>query len=102
MILFVENLKLIIEIDGYSHNFKYGEDKLRDEKLLKNGYSVLRVSEHEVKYDLDNIVRTIENKIYELEQSIPQPPLKRGNKPKIELKELLEIPLWKRGSGGFL
>ncbi|MBN2664326.1 MAG: DUF559 domain-containing protein [Bacteroidales bacterium] len=44
-------LKLIIEIEGYSHNFKYEEDKIRDEKLLKYGYCVLRVTEHEVKYN---------------------------------------------------
>jgi len=70
-------LKLIIEIDGYSHNFKYEEDKLRDEKLSKAGYIVLRITEHEVKYDIDNVIRIIENKIHELEQ-IPLTPFGKG------------------------
>jgi very-short-patch-repair endonuclease len=70
-------LKLIIEIDGYSHNFKYNEDKIRDEKLLNYAYCVLRFTEHEVKYDLENVIRTIENRIYELERSIPLAPFEK-------------------------
>jgi very-short-patch-repair endonuclease len=71
-------LKLIIEIDGYSHDFKYKEDKIRDKKLLNCDYCVLRFTEHEVKYDLENVIRTIENRIHELEQSIPLAPFKKG------------------------
>lgn len=56
-------LKLIIEIDGYSHNFKYKEDMERDAQLQKMGYTILRFSEHNVKHDLDNVVRSIENAI---------------------------------------
>ncbi len=52
-------LKLIIEIDGYSHNFKHEEDILRDKELEKIGYKTLRFSEYQVKYDLDNIIRAI-------------------------------------------
>ncbi|HEX6983222.1 MAG TPA: DUF559 domain-containing protein [Balneolaceae bacterium] len=33
-------LKLIIEIDGYSHRFKEEEDKDRDEWLAKLGYTL--------------------------------------------------------------
>lgn len=36
-------LKLIIEVDGYSHNFKYEKDKLRDEQLSELGYAVVRI-----------------------------------------------------------
>ena len=72
-------LKLIIEVDGYSHNFKHEEDKKRDETLKKYGYYVLRVSEHEVKYDLNNVIRTIEFKISELEKSIPLAPFSKGD-----------------------
>gem|GEM_PF-2269328 len=71
-------LKLIIEIDGYSHNFKYEEDKIRDEKLSELGYSVIRFTEHEVKYELKKVIRTIENRIHELEQSIPPTPFAKG------------------------
>lgn len=53
-------LKLIIEVDGYSHNFKYDQDLLRDEKLAEKGYKVLRFSERDVKSDLGNVIRVIE------------------------------------------
>ena len=60
-------LKLIIEIDGYSHDFKFDEDNIRDQKLNNAGYSVLRFSEQSVRYDLDNVVAEIQMKIEELE-----------------------------------
>ena len=60
-------LKLIIEVDGYSHNFKYKEDIKRDKKLSEYGYTVLRITEHDVIYDIDNTIRTIESKVVELE-----------------------------------
>ena len=60
-------LKLIIEIDGYSHYFKYEQDKLRDKKLAEFGYTILRFEEWEVINNLDNVIRVIELKIKELE-----------------------------------
>jgi very-short-patch-repair endonuclease len=61
-------LRLIIEIDGYSHNFKYEEDLNRDKLLNELGYKVIRVFEQEVRHDLDNVVRVIENEIEEIER----------------------------------
>ncbi len=60
-------LKLIIEIDGYSHQFKEPQDRIREEELNKMGYLVLRFTEAEVKKRLDHVVAVIENKIKELE-----------------------------------
>lgn len=54
-------LKLIIEIDGYSPNFKYNEDTLRDKKLKKLGYTVIRFSEKEIRDDIDNVIRVLES-----------------------------------------
>ena len=34
--------KLIVEIDGSSHEGVYEQDKLREEFLIKNGYRVIR------------------------------------------------------------
>jgi len=72
-------LKLIIEIDGYSHTFKVKEDELRDRELNKLGFEVLRFSEGEVRNNLDLVLNAlsvfIENK---LEQHTPQSPLDRG------------------------
>ncbi len=62
-------LKLIIEVDGYSHQFKYSKDKNRDFVLSKLGYTVLRFQEAEIKYDLDNVVRNISDYIENFEKS---------------------------------
>ena len=60
-------LKLIIEVDGYSHRFKVDQDKNRDNTLTNSGYSVLRISEYDVKFNFDNTIRVIEAKIEEIE-----------------------------------
>lgn len=59
-------LKLIIEIDGHSHNFKAEKDKQRDLELNELGFTVLRFSESEVRNNLDLVLNSlstfIENK----------------------------------------
>jgi len=54
-------VKLVIEIDGYSHNFKYEEDKLRDKRLEELGFTVVRFSEKEIQNDLRNVIRVLED-----------------------------------------
>jgi len=61
-------LKLVIEIDGYSHNFKQEKDALRDNNLKKLDYDVLRISEHDVKYNFENVQRVVISKIEELKR----------------------------------
>jgi len=61
-------LKLIIEIDGYSHDFKYEQDIERDRFMNSHGYCVLRFSEQQVRHELDNVAETIENEILRLKQ----------------------------------
>ena len=46
--------KLIIEIDGYSHNFKYDEDMTRDQHLRELGYTVVRFREKDIKININN------------------------------------------------
>ena len=64
-------IKLIIEVDGYSHQFKYEEDIIRDTQMKKLGYSVLRFSEHQVRTDLQNVIRCIEKFIDEINPPAP-------------------------------
>ena len=59
-------LKLVIEVDGSSHNFKHEEDNLRDMKLHNLGYEVLRVSEHDVTHNFENVSRAVVSKVDEL------------------------------------
>jgi very-short-patch-repair endonuclease len=54
-------LKLIIEVDGYSHNSKNNQDKLRDERLSELGYTVVRFSEKEIRNDIKNVIRVLES-----------------------------------------
>lgn len=60
-------LKLAIEIDGYSHNFTYEKDIEKDEYLKSIGYKVLRFSEKGIKYDMNNVIRSIELTIKSIE-----------------------------------
>ncbi len=60
-----KELKLIIEVDGYSHNFKIEEDIARDKILTDLGYSVLRFTDEEILNDLPNVQRMLESWITE-------------------------------------
>ena len=59
--------KLIIEIDGYSHNFKYEKDIERENFLKGLGYRILRFREFEVKHDIDNVMLKIEHCVLNME-----------------------------------
>ncbi len=71
-------LKIVIEIDGYSHNFKYDEDVKRDKTLNELGYKVVRFSEYQVMNDLPNVIRALEIEVADRKESIPQPPFLTG------------------------
>ncbi|WP_319479149.1 DUF559 domain-containing protein [uncultured Draconibacterium sp.] len=52
-------LKLIIEIDGYSHFVKSEEDYTRQKELEDFGYQIIRFSEAMVIYRIDEVVAEI-------------------------------------------
>ena len=58
-------LKLIIEVDGSSHDYKQKEDLVRDQELNSLGYEVLRIKDHDVKRDFNNVCRVIVLKVEE-------------------------------------
>ena len=55
-------LKLIVEIDGYSHQFEhvYENDETRQKTLEDLGYHFLRFTDDEVIKDFNNVIRTFE------------------------------------------
>jgi len=55
-------LKLIIEIDGYSHHFEdvYEKDVKRQSEIEKLGYTFIRFADDEVMNDFNNMIRTFE------------------------------------------
>ena len=62
-------LKLVIELDGYTHLFE--DTQLKDEKKQKAleqvGLHVLRFLDEEVMHDIDNVLRVVESYIEEFE-----------------------------------
>jgi very-short-patch-repair endonuclease len=78
-----KELRLIIEIDGESHEHEnqWYKDQSRQQELEDHGFTVLRFLDEEVFKDLENVSRVIEHWI---ESHPPAPPIRRG----ILLKEL--------------
>ena len=56
---FCMKLRLVIEIDGASHNFQAEYDLKRQRNLEKLGLTVLRFTEKEVRRDIQNVLRSI-------------------------------------------
>ncbi len=52
---FCKELKLIIEIDGVTHNEKLVDDQLKDKKLNLAGYHVLRFTDEQVMNNLEGV-----------------------------------------------
>lgn len=59
------DLKLAIEIDGSQHLLpdRVISDNMKDKKLIKNGWSIIRFSSNEVTRNFENIFNVIINKI---------------------------------------
>jgi very-short-patch-repair endonuclease len=52
-------LKLVLEIDGDSHEGKEESDKIRQEKLESKGLTILRYWDSDVKNNVDGIVEQL-------------------------------------------
>jgi len=52
-------LKLVVELDGMSHDEKQNRDAIRDRWLKEQGYRVLRVTNWDINEDLEAVVRWI-------------------------------------------
>jgi very-short-patch-repair endonuclease len=71
---YCSKLKLIIEIDGISHDSqKYEGDMIRQQQLESFGLYFLRFNDREVKKDIYNVLRAIEYWIEEYEKQPPNP-----------------------------
>jgi very-short-patch-repair endonuclease len=54
-------LKLVIEIDGESHREKFARDQMRQKNLESLGLKILRLHDRDVKRDMVNVLRCIQN-----------------------------------------
>ena len=68
-----KDLKLIIELDGYSHEFEqqWKKDKERQKELEKAGFKILRFTDDDVMNDLRNVENEIMHWIGRLEENSP-------------------------------
>ncbi len=68
-------LNLVIEIDGYSHEFEETQirDKRKEIELKKWGITVLRFRDEDVHGDLENVLRGIELYIVDFVKHTPNP-----------------------------
>ena len=78
---FCSKLKLIIEIDGISHNGKYERNQIRQQRLESWGFSVLRFYERNIKKDIRTVIGVIEDWIEKFEKKWQPPvsPLFKGD-----------------------
>lgn len=77
---YCKDLMLAIEIDGMSHHNEdaFLKDELREKKLRSFGITIIRFAESEVKYDIVNVIRSIEGAIIEIIKSKPDIPLPKN------------------------
>jgi len=68
---FCNKLKLVIELDGYTHTFEEIaiKDKLKEEKLQALGISVLRFWDEDVAKDLEGVLKVIQDFIRRFERN---------------------------------
>lgn len=59
-------LKMVIELDGHSHDVTPEKDEVRDRWMAGNGYTVLRFTNADVKDNIEGVVQAISAKIEEL------------------------------------
>lgn len=53
-------LKLIIEVDGSDHEYRYEEDQTRQKRLENLGFYVFRIKNDQVRNNLEGIIKAIE------------------------------------------
>ena len=64
---YCHELLLAIEIDGSSHDFNYDNDCLRETLLENHVIKVIRYLDIDIKRNMNDVLRSLENIISELE-----------------------------------
>ena len=58
-------MRLVVELDGFSHEARLDEDAARDRWFAANGYRVLRFTNADVLGNVDGVVAAIRNAVME-------------------------------------
>lgn len=67
---YCHELMLAIEIDGNSHDYKYEYDSFRQNSLEEFGVTFVRFTDLTIKNEMENVIRTLEQTILELQNDI--------------------------------
>lgn len=73
------SLKVIVEVDGISHDGREDYDAIRSEVLNKHGYSVIRFNNEDVLTNVYGVLESIEHFVRDM-QPTPNLSLKGGDK----------------------
>ncbi|HLP51475.1 MAG TPA: DUF559 domain-containing protein [Chitinophagales bacterium] len=74
---FCKELKLLIEVDGKTHDWTAEKDSTRDKRLAELGYHTFRVNSRMVMHDIVNVSREIEGIVIERETELGAKPTER-------------------------
>jgi len=74
-----KELRLVIEVDGSTHDFKLAEDKRRTDDLRQAGFNVLRFTDEEVLTNIRGVAKEIERVIDDM--TSPCTPSRGGQPP---------------------
>jgi very-short-patch-repair endonuclease len=70
--------KLIIELDGPSHDARQGYDAKREAELRRRDWAILRFTNAEVEKNFDGVILTILKQIKMVASPPPTPPVRTG------------------------
>lgn len=95
---YCHELKLAIEVDGNSHEFKYEYDSERQGVLEKEGVRFLQFSDNEIKQNMFSISLVIEQTVEELVafKNTPESPSQGGNAKKVSFGRPYNLPKQQR------
>lgn len=65
---YCHELQLVIEIDGYTHDYNFENDEKRQKKLESYGISFIRFNDNDIKRNLNDVLRALEIIISEIEE----------------------------------
>jgi very-short-patch-repair endonuclease len=66
---YCHELHLAIEVDGYTHDYNYENDELRQNRLESLGIRVVRFSDEDVKKHLNDVIQALQVVIIEIEST---------------------------------
>lgn len=69
MDFYCHKLKLIIEIDGKSHDNKLDQDLHRQNKLELLGFQIVRILDRDIKTELDSVIKYLHNVVKNIEEN---------------------------------